>query len=131
MTEQEVRAVVGRYEARVKEDQRADGSAVFLAWYAEVPTCIAEAPNRAAALDELDAIIVAYLQTVMADGVSLPVPLSERVRPVATWRQRIGQVVLGDARTLLGAKSLASARTVTAVPTRIVNVKQASALVKI
>ncbi len=118
MSEEELRAIIARYALRGHEERRANGEPVYLAWYFEVPNCLAEASNRDAALRELDGIIVPYLQTVMADGAELPVPAEARPRAKPVSFHRIWQIVLGDAKRLVGAQSLASANTGACVPVR-------------
>lgn len=74
MTEQTIRETVSRYEVRMLNERRPQNRTVVLAFYAEVPGCLVEGPNREATLRELDQMIVPFLQGVLADGGAIPAP---------------------------------------------------------
>lgn len=53
-----------------------NGQEMGLAFYREVPYCLAEGPTIEAARSELKYIIIPFLSGILKDGGSLPVPMA-------------------------------------------------------
>lgn len=102
---------LSRYELRLREERRPDGSSVHLAWYAEAPGCLVESDTREGALAELQALIVGFLADIMKVAGILPIPLSERPRPTVTHTVRMGPAIIGDVGVLRAAKSISENQT--------------------
>ncbi|HEX9690653.1 MAG TPA: DUF2442 domain-containing protein [Gemmatimonadales bacterium] len=102
VNEESIRDTIQRYSLLVRVGSRTDGRSYAVAWYQEVPGCMAEAADEAGAVEELGAIIVPFLQALLADGSALPTPNPS----VFTQTQQIRQLVLGDVHRLLRAKRL-------------------------
>lgn len=79
------------------------GGSVYLALYDEVPGCMTEGPTREAAIAELEAFIVPFLQDVERSGGKVPGPMAERRARVLTHTMTISGMVAGDPADLLGA----------------------------
>lgn len=66
---------LARYLFQAKTAQREGAEPVHLAWFAELPFCIAEGDSPAEAAEELGAQARRYLDGVVRDGGSIPVPI--------------------------------------------------------
>lgn len=96
MTDQEIKDLLASYSLRLTRSRRSDESPVFLAWYEELPGCMAEAETRDAALLELDTIAPAIVKLLEADGLSLPVPASARAPRAVTNMFEIHGLQVGN-----------------------------------
>lgn len=100
MTREEIVTTLQRYQLNATQDP--GGTELFLAWYSELPGCMVEAPDRDAALAELDFQAVPFVERILSDGGRLPLPLTERPRKPITQIHSVTRVVVGNVRELLG-----------------------------
>jgi predicted RNase H-like HicB family nuclease len=73
MTPLEIGNIISTYSLRGRATQRPDGGRVYVAWYDELPGCVAEAGDKTAALAELDAVVPFVLERLAKDGIAPPV----------------------------------------------------------
>lgn len=102
MTEAEIRSILGKYRMQAVTESRGNGTEVGLAWFEEIPGCLAEAPTRRQAIAELEGIAPAFVEGMLSDGGSMPLPLSQRPPIATTSIQKVSNLVLGDVRKLQG-----------------------------
>lgn len=113
MSRDQIKNSIQRYQLNVRQDSGNTG--LFLAWYDELPGCMVEGPDRAAALEELDLQVVGFVEGIIGDGGKLPIPYVNRPRKPVTHLHTVSQVVIGNVHEILGS---AAGHTTTSLESR-------------
>lgn len=98
---QKLRDIVPAYEPRT-EKRLEGGKPIFVAYYVEIPLCIAEGDTAEIALKNLTEVIAPFLERLYQDLAELPEPLSGQRRRTQLRFDIVGSFVVSKPSGLSG-----------------------------